>query len=129
MLISAPNHFDEIAEQQYQREGEEQLHQVVTSVEVPQQEPRDDQRQQGEDDGGCNHAQPERGGRILAMTHNMRSLNLRYYDKVKEEWLDEWDSESIDQMNRVPDAFELRMELEDDEARTASFFTRITAKP
>jgi len=73
--------------------------------------------------------EPERGGRILAMTHNMRSLNLRYYDKVKEEWLDEWDSESSDQMNRVPDAFEIRMELEDDEARTASFFTRITAKP
>ncbi len=73
--------------------------------------------------------EPERGGRVLAMTHGLRSLNLRYYDKNKEEWLDEWDSESSDQMNRVPDAFEIRMELEDDQARTASFFTRISATP
>ena len=73
--------------------------------------------------------QPERGGRVLAMTHGLLSLNLRYYDKNKEEWFDDWDSESSDQMNRVPDAFEIRMELEDDEARTAAFYTRISATP
>ncbi|MBJ93080.1 MAG: hypothetical protein CMP23_01255 [Rickettsiales bacterium] len=73
--------------------------------------------------------QPERGGRVLAMAHNMRSLNLRYYDKNKEEWLDEWDSESSDQMNRVPDAFEIRLELEDDGGRATSLFTRIRATP
>ena len=73
--------------------------------------------------------EPERGGTVLALSHNLRSLNLRYYDKTKEEWLDEWDSESSDQMNRAPDAFEIRMELEDDEARTAAFFTRIPVTP
>jgi len=73
--------------------------------------------------------EPERGGTLLALTHNLRSLNLRYYDKNKEEWLDDWDSEGSDHMNRVPDAFEIRMELEDDEARTASFFTRIPVTP
>ena len=73
--------------------------------------------------------EPERGGRVLALAHNLRSLNLRYYDKNKEEWLDEWDSEGADHMNRTPDAFEIRMELEDEDARTATFFTRITATP
>ncbi len=73
--------------------------------------------------------EPERGGTVLAMTHNLRALNLRYFDKNKEEWLDDWDSEGADHMNRVPDAFEVRMELEDDEARVASFFTRIVVTP
>ena len=58
----------------------------------------------------------------------MRRLNLRYYDERKEEWLDEWDSESSDQMNRVPHAIEIALELEDDEGRTASYFTRVPVK-
>ena len=66
----------------------------------------------------------ERGGRLLALSHNVRELNLRYFDEKKEEWVDEWDSESADNINRVPRAIEIRLELEDKEGRTASFFTR-----
>ena len=71
---------------------------------------------------------PERGGQVLALSHDVRRLNLRYYDERKEEWLDEWDSESSDQMNRVPHAIEIALELEDREGRTASYFTRIPVK-
>jgi general secretion pathway protein J len=69
--------------------------------------------------------QPERGGTVLALSHDVRRLNLRYYDERKEEWLDEWDSESSDQMNRVPHAVEIALELEDAQGRTAAYFVRV----
>ena len=68
---------------------------------------------------------PERGGTLLAMSHDVRRFNLRYYDERKEEWLDEWDSETGEYMNRVPHAIEISLELEDAEGRTASYFTRV----
>jgi len=69
--------------------------------------------------------QPERGGTVLALSHDVRKLNLRYYDERKEEWLDEWDSESAEQMNRTPHAVEIALELEDKEGRTAAYFARV----
>lgn len=69
--------------------------------------------------------QPERGGTVLALSHDVRRLNLRYYDERKEEWLDEWDSESGDQMNRTPHAIEIALELEDEQGRSAAYFTRV----
>ncbi len=67
---------------------------------------------------------PERGGTVLAMAHNVRELELRYYDEKKEEWVEEWDSESSDYVNRLPRAVEIRLELEDEEGRSQSFLTR-----
>ncbi len=67
---------------------------------------------------------PERGGTVHALCHGVRELQLRYYDDTKEEWVDEWDSEGTDYAGRVPRAVEIRLEVEDDEGRTASFFTR-----
>ncbi len=67
---------------------------------------------------------PERGGTVLAMAHNVRELELRYFDHQKEEWVEEWDSESADHANRLPRAVEIRLELEDAEGRSQSFLTR-----
>jgi prepilin-type N-terminal cleavage/methylation domain-containing protein len=67
---------------------------------------------------------PETGGTVHALCHNVRELQLRYYDAEKEEWVEEWDSEGSDYTGRVPKAIEIRLELEDQEGRTASFFTR-----
>ena len=67
---------------------------------------------------------PERGGTVLAMAHNVRELELRYYDEKKEEWVEEWDSESADFVNRLPRAIEIRLELEDEQGRSQSFLTR-----
>ena len=67
---------------------------------------------------------PERGGTVQALCHGVRELQFRYYDAEKEEWVDEWDSEASDYTGRVPKAVEIRLELEDDAGRTASFFTR-----
>ncbi len=66
----------------------------------------------------------DRGGIVLPMAHHVRRLNLRYYDRNKEEWLDEWDSESAEQLNKAPRAVEIVLELEDEKGNTANFFTR-----
>ncbi len=72
---------------------------------------------------------PENGGTVNALCHSVRSLNLRYYDPTKEEWLEEWDSEGSEQTGRVPKAIEIRLELEDDEGRVISYYTRTPVLP
>ena len=66
----------------------------------------------------------DRGGTILPLARNVRHLNLRYYDRDKEEWVDDWDSESGEYANQVPRAVEIVLELEDAAGNTASFMTR-----
>lgn len=66
----------------------------------------------------------DRGGIVLPLAHNVRKLNLRYYDNIKEEWLDEWNSEDGEHMNKTPRGVEIILELEDAKGNTASFFTR-----
>jgi general secretion pathway protein J len=72
---------------------------------------------------------PERGGTVHALCHDVRELNLRWFDSDREEWVDEWDSESSDYAGKRPSAFEIRLELEDSEGREAAFFTRARMKP
>lgn len=67
---------------------------------------------------------PERGGVVQAMAHNVRECNFRWYHEKKEEWVDEWDTESADFQNILPHAVEIRLVLEDDEGREAAFVTR-----
>jgi prepilin-type N-terminal cleavage/methylation domain-containing protein len=67
---------------------------------------------------------PERGGVVHAMAHNVREFNLRWYHEKKEEWVDEWDTENADFKNILPHAVEIRLVLEDDEGREAAFVTR-----
>ncbi len=67
---------------------------------------------------------PDRGGVTLAMCHHVRELNFRFYDETKEEWKEEWDTEGSDTPGRLPRAVEIRLELEDEEGRTATFVTR-----
>jgi len=66
----------------------------------------------------------DRGGTVLPLAHNVRKLNLRYFDQRKEEWVDEWDTESGEQVNRMPRAVEIVLELEDKKGNTASYITR-----
>jgi general secretion pathway protein J len=66
----------------------------------------------------------DRGGVTLPMCHNVRELNLRFYDETKEEWKDEWDTKGADTPGRLPRAVEIRLELEDEAGRTAAFVTR-----
>ena len=71
----------------------------------------------------------DRGGTILPLARNVRRLNLRYYDRDKEEWVDEWDSESGEYANQTPRAVEIVLELEDAAGNTASFMTRGRVMP
>lgn len=66
----------------------------------------------------------DRGGTLLPLAHNVRRLNLRYYDTRKEEWVDDWDTESGEQVNRMPRAVEIVLELEDEKGNTAAYITR-----
>lgn len=72
---------------------------------------------------------PESGGTVNALCHAVRELNLRYWDETKEEWVDEWDSESAETAGRVPRAIEIRLDLEDDLGHTAVFVTRTPVLP
>ena len=67
---------------------------------------------------------PERGGIVQAMAHNVRELNFRWYHEKKEEWVDEWDTENADFKDILPHAVEIRLVLEDAEGREAAFVTR-----
>jgi prepilin-type N-terminal cleavage/methylation domain-containing protein len=67
---------------------------------------------------------PERGGTVHAMAHNVRELNFRWYHEKKEEWVDEWDTENADFKGILPYAVEIRLVLEDDQGREAAFVTR-----
>jgi len=66
--------------------------------------------------------EPDTGGIIHALCHNVREFNVRYRDGRKGDWVDDWDSESSDHTNKTPKVIEIRLELEDDQGRTASFF-------
>ncbi len=67
---------------------------------------------------------PERGGVVLPLAYRVKSLNLRYYDAVKKEWVDQWDTQGVDTPGRLPRAVEISLTLEDEEEQSRVFSTR-----
>lgn len=58
---------------------------------------------------------PEEGGPVEVLARRVQSFQLRFYDKDKDEWKDEWDSEKAEFMRRIPRAIEVTLVLMDDE--------------
>ena len=58
-LLRAPQHAREIAEDQHQRVGEEQLVQLLAAVEMAQQQPLDHAAEQRDRERGAEHREPE----------------------------------------------------------------------
>lgn len=55
--------------------------------------------------------EPAQGGVIYPIATNVRTFNVRYLDPRSGEWVDEWDSRSVDQANRLPRAIQLGVVL------------------
>ena len=53
--------------------------------------------------------EPDKDGIIQPLAYNVKSLNFRYLDGIRNEWTEEWDSLSADHLNRLPRAVELSM--------------------
>ena len=63
---------------------------------------------------------PERGGVVMTLLEDVSSFELQYWDDAKAEvsagadgWVDEWDSESGEQMNRLPSRIRITIEIPD----------------
>jgi general secretion pathway protein J len=55
--------------------------------------------------------EPGKGGTVHPIAYNVRSFELRYLDGRTNEWKDEWDSRSADNLNLLPRAVEISMVL------------------
>ena len=70
-------------------------------------------------------AAPEEGGTTLTLLDGVKQLNFRYFDPKKTEFVDEWDSTKIDNLNKLPRAVEITLVMQDpiDEEGTIRFAT------
>lgn len=70
-------------------------------------------------------AEPGEKGKVTILLDSVRELNFRYYDPVKGEYQDEWDTTKLDYANRLPRAVEITLVLQDpaDEEGTLRFKT------
>jgi general secretion pathway protein J len=70
-------------------------------------------------------AEPGEKGKVTVLLDGVRELNFRYYDPVKGEYQEEWDTTKLDFANRLPRAVELTLVLQDpaDEDNTLRFKT------
>lgn len=55
--------------------------------------------------------EPDEGGTILPLAHDVRSFELRYLDAQKDEWVEEWDSRASETLNRMPRAVQVGLVL------------------
>lgn len=70
-------------------------------------------------------AEPGEKGKVTVLLDGVREFNLRYYDPVKGEYQDEWDTTKVDYANRLPRAVEITLVMQDpgDEENTLRFAT------
>jgi type II secretion system protein J len=70
-------------------------------------------------------AEPGEKGKVMVLLDGVKEFNLRYYDPVKTEYKDEWDTTKVDYANRLPRAVEITLVLQDpgDEENTLRFAT------
>jgi general secretion pathway protein J len=55
--------------------------------------------------------EPDEEGPIYPIAYNVLRFDLRYLDSRTNEWVDEWDSRSVDFSNRIPRAVEIGLVL------------------
>ncbi len=66
----------------------------------------------------------DHGGRFYRLADNVAELHFRYWDIVKEEWVDEWDSEGVDAKGRLPEYVEIQMTFLDADSEKVALSTR-----
>lgn len=70
-------------------------------------------------------AEPGEKGRVMVLMDGVKEFNLRYYDPVKAEYAEEWDTTKLDYANKLPRAVEITLVLQDpaDEENELRFMT------
>lgn len=56
---------------------------------------------------------PKQGGKTSTLFKGIAELNFRYFDSAKGEFIDSWDSSSVDNLNKLPRAVEILMIVQD----------------
>jgi general secretion pathway protein J len=67
----------------------------------------------------------ETGGVVLPLSRRVKSLNFRYFDEQKRKWLDDWDSDALDQASRLPFMVSIELVLVDTEGEEHPFRSRV----
>jgi general secretion pathway protein J len=55
--------------------------------------------------------EPDEGGTVFPLAHDVRSFEVRFLDTQKDEWVEEWDTRSTDTPNRLPRAVQIGLVL------------------
>lgn len=66
---------------------------------------------------------PDEGGVTLLLAEDVKEFNLTYYDPLRDQWVDDWDSTRTEHSNRLPYAVRLRLTLVDPDGFDRTFVT------
>lgn len=68
---------------------------------------------------------PEEGGVSEILARGVQELHFQYYDYRKEEWVDEWDTESSENRRRLPKGVAIHLILQGPDGEPRSYRTRV----
>ncbi len=55
----------------------------------------------------------DKGGVEFSILENVKNFKLSYYNESKEEWVEEWDTESVSSLNKLPMAVKIELTVVD----------------
>ncbi|MCM2333531.1 MAG: type II secretion system GspH family protein [Anaeromyxobacteraceae bacterium] len=66
----------------------------------------------------------DRGGRTELVADHVTRLNLRYWDRVRKEWVREWSTRSAERMNELPPRVKIELEVKGQDGKTSTYTTQ-----
>lgn len=66
----------------------------------------------------------DRGGRTELVADHVTKLTLRYWDRVRKEWVREWSTRSAEHMNELPPRVKIELEVKGQDGTTSTFTTQ-----
>ena len=66
----------------------------------------------------------DRGGRTDLVADHVTRLSLRYWDRVRKEWVREWSTRSAERMNELPPRVKIELEVKGQDGKTSTFTTQ-----
>jgi general secretion pathway protein J len=68
--------------------------------------------------------EPDRGGRKDLVADHLDKLELRYWDRVRKEWLREWSTRSSERLNELPTRVRITLEVRQPDGKHQTFTTQ-----
>jgi hypothetical protein len=68
--------------------------------------------------------EPTEGGRAQVLAEGVKDFGLRFWDPRRQEWTDEWDTESPDFAGRLPSMVEITLVVTDESGGELRFVTK-----